>query len=348
MDKPVVATVFGTRPEIIKMAPLIPLLDSSFNNTFIFTSQHYSANMVKIFFKELDLRMPDQFLNVQSSDYNELQQATEKALIPLNPDYVIVYGDTNSTLAIARATKKLKKKLIHMEAGLRSYDPHMPEEYNRIETDRLSDYLFAPTELCRRQLAKEGLRKNVFVVGNLIVDACRRFAPRAPRRDPCILVTVHRQENVDNPKKLVEILQSLNNLNEPIVFPAHPRTQKRIKEQSLKIPSNVRFMDAIGYIEFLGYLKSAKLVITDAGGVQEEAITLNVPCLTIRGGNERWEAIREGGNFLVGTEPALIEAYTRQILEGDLGEKMRKAKNPYGENVAQKTIQILQKELRSS
>ncbi|MFH0818180.1 MAG: UDP-N-acetylglucosamine 2-epimerase, partial [Candidatus Micrarchaeota archaeon] len=213
-----VATVFGPRPEIIKMSLLIPLLDSNFEHSFVFTSQHYSKNMAKVFFDELGVREPDRMLEVNSSDYGKLQIAIEKSFETIKPTHVIVYGDTNSTLSGALAAKKFGAKIIHVEAGLRSFDSRMPEERNRIETDKISSLLLAPTNLNKTFIEREGLSGNVSVVGNTVVDACLHYIKKTKElevlsryglnKDGYVLVTAHRQENVDAPENIVRILQT--------------------------------------------------------------------------------------------------------------------------------------------
>ena len=339
-----IATVFGTRPEIIKMSLLIPMLDRAFDHSFVFTSQHYSTNMAGIFFEELGVREPDHMLKVNSSDYGELQRGVEKAFEKIKPSHVVVYGDTNSTLSGALAAKKFGAKIIHVEAGLRSFDPRMPEEHNRIETDRISSLLLTPTNLTRSFIERERLDGEVSVVGNTVVDACLHYIRKADEqevlgrfgieRKDFVLVTAHRQENVDNPENVVKVLKSFEKIGKTVLFPIHPRTKKHLGERKYQVPKNVMIIDAIGYLDFLPLLKNASLVLTDSGGVQEEAITLKVPCLTLRYSTERWETIIEGGNFLVGLEPALVSYWVKMALESDLGARMQKAKNPYGEGCA--------------
>jgi UDP-N-acetylglucosamine 2-epimerase len=179
---PKILTVIGTRPEIIKTSKLIPLLDDQFDHLFIFTSQHYSTNMVDIFFDELNVRKPDLFLGAKSSEYESMVKPIQCAIRDIDPDYVIVYGDTNSTYASAIATTNLSKKLIHIEAGCRSFDKKMPEEVNRIQTDHMSHYLFTPTELTRSYLMREGITNNVFIVGNTSVDACLEYSKIAEKK----------------------------------------------------------------------------------------------------------------------------------------------------------------------
>jgi len=344
MGKTEMVTVLGTRPEIIKLSLLIPMLDREFGHSVVFTSQHYSRNMVDLFFEEMEVRAPDEVLDTKTSDYSVLEEALESSFGKSRPERVVVYGDTNSTVCAARAAKKLGIGIAHVEAGLRCFDQKVPEERNRVETDGMSDLLFPPTELARLHLEKEGITKNVHVVGNTIVDVCRHYSGKIkPAGGDYILVTAHRQENVDNPAKLGEIITALSGFGE-VVFPAHPRTKKRLEEFKVRMPPNVRMIDAVGYFEFLGLLKGAKLVITDSGGVQEEAMTLNVPCLTIRDSTERWESIEAGGNFLVGTNSALIKAHAREILDGTLGRAMRKAKNPFGDgHASQRIADVLKK-----
>jgi UDP-N-acetylglucosamine 2-epimerase (non-hydrolysing) len=347
MSKPKVVTVFGTRPEIIKMAVLIPLLDDEFDHTVIFTSQHYSYNMAKLFFEQLGLRDPDIILEINSSDKQSMEASLSSSLDKLKPALVTVYGDTNSAIAAARAAKSCGAKLAHLEAGLRSYDERMPEEHNRIETDKLSDFLFAPTGLAKKQLEKEGMKKNIYVVGNTIVDSVKTFSKKA--KDPAfgdyILLTAHRQENVDDPKWLSQLLDSIAKLSYKIVFPMHPRTKKMLEEFGYSLPANVKVLEPVGYFEFLGLMKNSSLVLTDSGGVQEECICLHVPCLTVRSSTERWEIVAEGGNFIVGSEPRLISSYVKQIIDGDLGQKMRKARNPLGDGKSSKRIARLLKSL---
>lgn len=343
-DMKKIVSIFGTRPEIIKMAPLIPLLDKEFEHKFLFTSQHYSESMMGVFFRELGVRAPDKFLDVNDSNLEKLQAAVQDELKNYSSEWVATYGDTNSTLAAARAAKLLGKKVIHIEAGLRAYDNRLPEEKNRVEIDGISSILLAPSELAKKQLEKEGITENVEVVGNLVADAVKFFYVPKPKKERYVLVTAHRQENVDDLPRLSKILEALSQFPK-VIFPVHPRTKKRIEEFGLHVPGNVELTGPASYKEFLSLLGGAQLVLTDSGGVQEEAISLNVPCLTLRESTERWETVEAGGNFLVGLEPLLIGAYARQISEGTLGERMRKAKNPYGENVSEKIIEILKRKI---
>ncbi len=332
-------TVIGTRPEIIKMSRLIPLLDNGFDNTLLYTNQHYSVEMSEIFFKELGVRKPDCFLDIKSSDVDTLTSSIHKTLEGLNPDYVVLYGDTNSTLAAARSAKRLGLKIIHIEAGLRCYDNRVPEEKNRVETDSISHVFFTPTELTKGFLEKEGIKNGVYVVGNTIVDACLNYLKKADKSnivnklgldDEFILFTAHRQENVDDPSRLNKIVESLDMLNKTVVYPIHPRTKNMLKKFNIELPKKVITIDPVGYFDFLKLLKECALVLTDSGGVQEEAITLKTPCLSMRESTERWETIQAGANFLVGINPELISFNTKFVLESKLKDKLKTIKNPYG------------------
>jgi len=348
-----IVTVIGTRPEIIKMSRLIPLLDKHFDHTFIFTSQHYSKNMVDIFFNELDVRIPDCFLYTKSSEYPVLIKSIINELTNINPDYILVYGDTNSTLSAAIASKILKKRLIHVEAGLRSFDREMPEEINRILTDHMSNLLFPPTKYTESLLKREKIVDNVFIVGNPIVDAVYSYLPKIERsnvlntlnlrKKDYILLTLHRQETVDKIDRFKKIIKALILIDKKVIFPAHPRTEKRLVEFGLKLPQNVKKIKPLGYFAFLQLLKNSSFVLTDSGGVQEEAITLKVPCITVRKSTERMETIRAGVNFLAGIEPESIKKYVDLIIEGSIHKRIKTVKNPYGDG---KTSEKIIKQLK--
>ena len=264
------------------------------------------------------------------------------------PEAVIVYGDTNSTLASALAAKEAKIPIIHIEAGLRSRDLNMPEERNRIEVDKISELLFCPTAAQEANLISEGILGKKFVVGNLIADAIAKYAPIAKRNSKIIekldlvgkkyvLATAHRTENVDSKETLGNILKCLE-MDVEVVFPMHPRTKKNMEAFGIKAPKNVRIIEPLGYFDFLSLEMHASLILTDSGGIQEEAILLNVPCITLRDSTERWETISEGGNYLTGIRPGLVKRMAFEILinESHFAERMRKAKSPYGSNVSEK------------
>jgi UDP-N-acetylglucosamine 2-epimerase len=256
-----------------------------------------------------------------------------------------VYGDTNSTLAGALAGRDTKTKIIHLEAGLRSFDLRMPEERNRMMVDKISDYLFCPSTLSREFLRLEGIKNNVFVTGNLIVDVSKKISKVKLRNNResyknYILLTLHRAENVDDKDSLKIIMEKLKDVSKyKIIFPVHPRTKKNIKINNIKIPKNVKIIDPLSYIEFLSLLKQAKLILTDSGGIQEEAIILKKPCITLRYTTERWETILVGGNRLF---PIISNNHGfAKIVEEMMANKI--INQPYGENVTKKTVNKIKK-----
>jgi UDP-N-acetylglucosamine 2-epimerase (non-hydrolysing) len=353
------AIVLGTRPEIIKMSPIIRECERLDLTYFILhTGQHYSYNMDKIFFEQLKLPLPKHNLNIGSGTHAEETAKAlvgiEKILLSEKPDVTLVQGDTNTVLAGSLAAAKLKMSIGHVEAGLRSYDREMPEETNRVLTDHMCDFLFAPTEKAKENLLKEGISTNkIYVTGNTIVDSLKQnmslierseLATNLGEKEYCLL-TLHREENVDSKEKLGEILAGLKLMYEkfgyPVLYPAHPRTRKRLGEFNLTLPEGLRLIDPVDYLTFLGFESKAKLILTDSGGVQEEACILKVPCVTLRYNTERPETIDVGANTLAGTKP-------REILES--AKKMLGTKNnwenPFGDGTAAKQIiSILRKNL---
>ncbi len=339
------------------MAPLMPLLDNRVEHRFVYTSQHYSFNMAKVFFEQMGMRKPDAELMVSSSSVGKLKMAVQAEIRKTRPEGVICYGDTNSTLAIALAAESAGVPLCHIEAGFRSFDRRMPEEVNRFEIDQKAQLLLCPTHIQEANLEREKAPGKKFVTGNLISDAVELYYPRAMKESRilkklglragkfCVL-TAHRQENVDSRRLLSRILEGVRNIGE-VVYPIHPRTKKNLEKFGLKIPQNVRLLDPIGYFDFLSLEANAGLTITDSGGVQEECILLHTPCLTIRNSTERWETLINGGNFVTGLDPFLINQYARTILDphSGLAAKMRRAKSPYGKNVAEKMLRIILREL---
>ncbi len=342
----------GTRPEIIKLSPIVRELSrKNIDFRVIHTGQHYDYNMDKIFFQELELPEPDFYLDVRSGSHGyqtgRLLIEIEKMLInKINPSIVIVQGDTNTTLAGALSAAKLHVPVAHVEAGLRSFDKKMPEEINRILTDHLSDFLFAPTSTAVNNLLNEGIKERIiFETGNTIVDAIYQHIKIAKEKyneeeipaTEYILLTLHRQENVDSKNVLKNILRGIelvyNETDLDIIFPIHPRTKKRINEFNLKIPKGVQVIEPVGYLEFLYMEANARLIMTDSGGVQEESCVLRVPCVTIRRNTERPETIEVGSNILAGTDP-------EKILESALLMLKRKSdwENPYGDGTSSKKI----------
>ncbi len=356
-----VAVVLGTRPEIIKLAPVIRILEREAIDHFILhTGQHYSYNMDRVFFEQLELPGAKYNLDVRSGSHAEqtgkMLIGIESVLKKERPEVVLVQGDTNTTLAGALASAKLGIKVGHVEAGLRSYDRRMPEEINRTLTDHCSDLLFAPTERAKAILINEGLPEGrVFVTGNTIVDAIIQNLEISKGKTDVLnrlelegggylLATVHRQENVDDEQRLRKILEGLERVREglrlPVIYPAHPRAKRRM--EALKIEVNgIRLVEPLDYLSFLQLESNAKLILTDSGGVQEEACILGVPCVTLRYNTERPETLEVGSNILAGTEPDEIVERAEYMLE-----KPRGWPNPFGDGRAGERIaRILGEEL---
>jgi UDP-N-acetylglucosamine 2-epimerase (non-hydrolysing) len=346
------AIILGTRPEIIKMSPIIRELECQGLDYFILhTGQHYSYSMDRVFFEELNLPEPKYNLDVGSGTHAEetakMLIGVERLLIKEKPDVVLVEGDTNSVLAGALAAVKLRVKVGHVEAGLRSYDREMPEETNRVLTDHMSDYLFAPTEDAKRNLLREGVAESkIFVTGNTIVDVVQNSEllnkPYSTLKDlkmvgtDYFLVTAHRQENVDDRERFKGILDGFRHISEefgiPVIYPIHPRAKKRISEFALNA-EGITLIEPVGYLNFLRLENGATLILTDSGGLQEEACILGVPCVTLRDNTERPETLEVGSNALAGTRPEEIVKMTRIMLGKSKGWK-----NPFGDGEAGKTI----------
>ena len=356
-----ISIILGTRPEIIKMSPILRECEKQGLKYFILhTGQHYSYNLDKIFFDALDLPEADYNLEVGSGTHAEetgkMLVGIEKILLQERPDVVLVEGDTNTVLAGALAASKLHIKVAHIEAGLRSYDKRMPEEINRILTDHISDYLFAPTETAKKNLLREGLDENkISVTGNTIVDAVFQNLKIAERKADILnklilnpkgyfLVTAHRQENVDVKERLKGILEGLElvyqEFNLPIIYPVHPRARRRIEEFGLKVPKGVELIEPVGFLEFLQLEANALLIFTDSGGVQEESCILNVPAVTLRDNTERPETLEVGSNILAGVDRTKILECAKVMLKQTLGKFDQNAsqqtfKNSVTKNAAQ-------------
>lgn len=355
-----IVIVLGTRPEIIKLSPVL----SEFKRRkirfhLVHTGQHYSFKMDRIFFKDLRIPEPDYLLGVGPGTHGEQTGKTlikiEKVFLKEKPDIVLVEGDTNSVFATALAAVKLGIKVGHIEAGLRSFDREMPEEINRVLTDHISDYLFAPTTMSKENLLCEGIdKKKVFVTGNTIVDATLKNIKVAEKKskilsrlniskDNYFLLTLHRAENVDNKERLKEIILAIKELCKKylIIFPAHPRTTKRLREfnlsKSFKKIKHLKIIEPVGYLDFLELEVNASLILTDSGGIQEEACILNVPCVTLRENTERPETITIGSNIIAGWKRETITAAVHKMLK-----KKRRWKHPFGTgNSAKKIVDIL-------
>jgi UDP-N-acetylglucosamine 2-epimerase len=340
-----IVTIAGTRPEIIKLSELVRLLGRSqqYNHMLLYTGQHYSDNMKSVFFDELRIK-PDYDLRCDGSDVGTLKESMVKFLSNIKPPYVLVYGDTNSTLAGALAAKEVGSTIVHIEAGLRCFDLNVPEERARIQIDSISDYLFPPTELARTFLSYEQIEENVAVTGNLVVDVCRRLVKIADehgRQDlpsEYLLLTMHRQENVDEHDRLEMLRKHLSGIKHKIVFPIHPRTKNNLAKYNIGLPDNVITIEPASYLEFLYLLKNCRLVMTDSGGVQEEAIVLSRPCVTLRHVSERWETLLLRANVLF---PLYRRDSLWQVVESMLAARIDR--NPYGENVAETMLTLIKK-----
>lgn len=340
------------------MSPVIMECHKQGLDYFILHSgQHYSYELDRVFFTELGLPEAKYHLDVgsgsQGKQTGKILTGAERILVSENPDIVLVEGDTNTVLAAALAAAKLHIKVGHIEAGLRSGDRSMPEEINRCLTDHISDYLFAPTEKARQNLLAEGIAADkIFVTGNTIVDAIYRgldilygksdiLSKLNLKRKEYFVVTAHREENVDVKPRLEGILGGLesayNKYHLPIIFPIHPRTRKRLAEFNLETPRGVELITPPGFLEFLQLEENAKLILTDSGGVQEEACVLNVPCVTLRDNTERPETIEVGSNILAGTSPSKIVECLEIMLSRE-----NDWQNPFGDgNAGRRIVEVI-------
>ena len=326
------AIVVGARPNFMKAAPLIWNIHSKYADTFvstlIHTGQHFSPEMSDVFFRDLDMPSPDHYLGVHSPSSNttiaRIMLSLEPLLLDLSPDVVIVVGDVNSTLAAALTANKLGIKLAHVEAGLRSFDRSMPEEINRILTDHLSDVLFTHSDEANENLIREGIHQSrIFLVGNVMADTLYRFLPKARKKkvyqvfnlppNKYAVLTLHRPSNVDHVDKLRGIIRAILEISQhiPVIFPVHPRTQKNLSlvltELQGKFPhARLILSKPLSYIDFLSLSDSSMFIMTDSGGIQEEATLLKKPCLTLRENTERPVTVSMGTNKIVGTDPERI------------------------------------------
>jgi UDP-N-acetylglucosamine 2-epimerase (non-hydrolysing) len=329
------SVVLGTRPEIVKMSPIVRELQRrGLEFDLVHTGQHYSFEMDRVFFRDLELPEPAINLEVGSGTHGaqtgKMLAGLEKFFQESKPNVVLVQGDTNTVLAGALAAVKLGIAVGHVEAGLRSFDRTMPEEINRVMADHVSDMLFAPTEVSARNLRAEGLPESrIYITGNTIVDAVREnleiskgkgdaLGALGLRKGGYILTTLHRQENVDSRERLANVLVGLEKVGREtghdIIWPMHPRARKNLETFGLILPSNVRAITPLGFLEFLQLEGGAALALTDSGGVQEESCILGVPCVTLRDNTERPETVEVGANVVVGTDPSRIVEGVRSML----------------------------------
>lgn len=326
-----IVTIVGARPQFIKAAPVSKALREAGHTEFILhTGQHYDYGMSQVFFDELGLPEPDANLNVRSGNHGQqtgqMLIGIEEVLLKEKPDWVLVFGDTNSTLAGALAAVKLHIPLAHVEAGLRSYNRQMPEEHNRVLTDYCADLLFCPTITAVENLARDGLTKGVYEVGDPMYDAVLMFSERARQRStilidlgiqPCqyLLATVHRAENTEHPENLRNILQAFSEIPEPIIFPIHPRTRACLDVSQLRRleKSHIQLIDPVGYLDMLVLEQNARMILTDSGGIQKEAFFFGVPCITLRLETEWVETVAAGWNVIAGADKDRIIACYQNV-----------------------------------
>jgi UDP-GlcNAc3NAcA epimerase len=328
-----IASIVGARPNFIKLSPVCKELKRcGLDNIIIHTGQHYNYEMDRVFFDEMGIPTPDYHLGIGSGSHGfqtgEMLKEVERALVAEKPDAVIVFGDTNSTLAGGLAAAKLHIKCAHIEAGLRSYDRKMPEEINRVLVDHCSDLLLCPTRTAVENLAREGITKNVYLTGDVMADAqmdCQRIAENKShileslklKPKEYFLVTVHRASNTDDRGNLVAIIEALSALDD-VVFPCHPRTEKYLKDFGLwdDLMGRINVIKPVGYLDMLLLEKNARKIITDSGGVQKEAYLLGVPCITLRDETEWVETVDDGWNVLVGPNQEKIVSAARSFEPG--------------------------------
>jgi len=341
-----ISIIVGTRPEIIKMSPIIHECERLNLDYFtLHTGQHYSYNMDQIFFNQLEIPQPKFNLDIGSGSHAEqtakILIGVEKVLQKENSNIVLVEGDTNTVLAGALTAAKLHIPVGHVEAGLRSYDRTMPEEINRVLTDHISDYLFCPTKESAGNCKKEGLpKKFIHITGNTIVDAVNKnivisnkksniIAELELEKEEYILMTCHRQENVDNAERFSNILNAVKEIDFPIVYPIHPRAKKMASKFGLlkKVPPHLKLIKPIGYLDILQLANNARLIVTDSGGIQEEACILRRPCLTIRENTERPETIKVKSNKIIGWKK---ENIIKEISYSLNKKKKISYQNPFG------------------
>jgi UDP-GlcNAc3NAcA epimerase len=342
-------SIVGARPQFIKLAPLSKRLADKHEEIIVHTGQHYDYAMSEQIFEDLGIRKPDIHLEVGSGTHamqtGEMMIKLEAAMIEKKPDAVIVFGDTNSTLAGAMVASKLGIKIIHIEAGLRSYNRSMPEEINRIVTDHVSEYLFVPTKTAVDILKKEGLEQKTYLTGDIMVDTMKDNLEVALQKSKVIsqlkienkvfsLLTLHRNYNVDRSDILEHLLSEIGKLDEIIIFPVHPRTRKMLPVNFI-IPGNIQMVDPQGYLDFIALENSCKRIITDSGGIQKEAYILRKPCITLRTETEWTETVDENWNLLINPSD---EKIALKINTFNIPDTQNEA---FGNNVTEKMLDII-------
>ncbi|MBN1501067.1 MAG: UDP-N-acetylglucosamine 2-epimerase (non-hydrolyzing) [Spirochaetes bacterium] len=313
-----IVTIVGARPQFIKAAVISRLIKSEYSENFqeilVHTGQHYDQNMSDVFFDEMQIPRPDINLEIGSGSHGKMTgrmlEKIEDVLVKEDPHFLMVYGDTNSTIAGALAASKLHIPVIHVEAGLRSFNMKMPEEQNRILTDHISNYLFCPTQTAIDNLLKEGITEGVFKTGDIMLDASLYYrkllktieSKLSIPQKKFILATLHRAENTDDPEKLNNIISALSESSFPVVLPIHPRTRKMMQNIGVKLSGNVNLIDPVGFFDMLRLETACSMIVTDSGGVQKEAYFFKKPCITMREQTEWVETVESGWNILVGSD----------------------------------------------
>jgi UDP-N-acetylglucosamine 2-epimerase (non-hydrolysing) len=356
------AAVVGTRPEIIKMAPVLRAAEGRFDLHLVHTGQHYDDELSGAFFEALELSPPDENLGIGSGSQAEQTAGAlvgvEGVLEEREPAAVLAVGDTNAVLSTAMAAAKLPVAFGHVESGLRSFDRSMPEEVNRVLADHVADLAFAPTEEAREHLEREAVddAAAIHVVGNTVVDACRQHAPLAADRSTVlerfglapgeyVAATIHRPANTDDHDRLVAVAEALDDARRPVVLPAHPRTEAALEAADWEPSGSLTLCEPLGYLDFLHLLASARVAVTDSGGVQEEASVLEVPCLTVRPNTERPETVAAGVNELVEPEE-LPGRLDRLLTDEEARAAMTGHTELYGDGHAgERIVSILEREL---
>ena len=342
-------SIVGARPQFIKLAPLSSALAGLHEEIIVHTGQHYDYAMSEKIFEDLGIRKPDIHLEILpgnvTSQITQMMLMLDSAMIKSNPDLIILFGDTNSTFAGAMVAAKLNIPIVHIEAGLRSYNKAMPEEINRVVTDHVSKYLFAPTQTAVDILMKEGLAENSFFTGDIMVDTVKNNLQIALNKSTIIedlhlanegynLLTLHRNYNVDDTKVLEHLLNQLGELPEKIIFPVHPRTRKMLAD-TYRIPKNITITDPQGYLDFIALENSAERIITDSGGIQKEAYILKKPCITLRTETEWVETVDEKWNLLINPSEKNIASKIAGFMPPE------NQRDVFGKNVTEKMVKII-------